>query len=89
MEYVHDVDEPMGLIDDLLGMSWEEPPQAVIPRSGIGVGAGEVPRCILYHTYEFDGDGRIVPCDYVIPTSENHANPARPQGVCDSRCVTG
>jgi coenzyme F420-reducing hydrogenase alpha subunit len=74
VECVHVVAESMGLIDELLGMIWKEPRQAVIPRSGIGVGAVEVPRGILYHSYEFDGDGRIVRCDCVIPTSQNHAN---------------
>ena len=34
----------------------------------------EVPRGILYHCYEFDDDGRIIRCDCVIPTSQNHAN---------------
>jgi coenzyme F420-reducing hydrogenase alpha subunit len=38
------------------------------------VAAVEVPRGILYHCYEFDGDGRITRADCVIPTSQNHAN---------------
>jgi sulfhydrogenase subunit alpha len=33
-----------------------------------------VPRGILYHCYDFDEDGRIMHCDCVIPTSQNHAN---------------
>jgi len=74
VECVHVVAESTSLIDELLGMVWKEPRQAVIPRSGIGVGAVEVPRGILYHCYEFDADGRIVQCDCVIPTSQNHAN---------------
>ena len=45
-----------------------------LPKSGIGVGAVEVPRGILYHCYEFDDEGRITHCDCVIPTSQNHAN---------------
>ena len=51
-----------------------EPREAVLPRAGRGVGAVEVPRGILYHMYEFDGDGRIVRADCVIPTGQNHAN---------------
>lgn len=31
-------------------------------------------RGILYYCYEFDDDGRIVHCDCVISTSQNHAN---------------
>ncbi len=74
VECVHTVMESMDLIDDLTGMIWKDPRQKVIPGSGIGVGAVEVPRGILYHCYEFDNDGRIVHCDCVIPTSQNHAN---------------
>ncbi len=74
VECVHVVMESMTLIDELTGMVWNEPRQQVIPKSGIGVGAVEVPRGILYHCYEFDGEGRIINCDCVIPTSQNHAN---------------
>jgi len=73
-ESVHVVMESISLIDDLLGSEWVAPRQPVIPRQGLGVGAVEVPRGILYHGYEFDGTGHIVKCDCVIPTSQNHAN---------------
>jgi coenzyme F420-reducing hydrogenase alpha subunit len=74
VECVQVVMESMDLIDELTGMTWQEPRQTVTPKSGLGVGAVEVPRGILYHCYEFDGDGRITACDCVIPTSQNHAN---------------
>ncbi|MBA4371944.1 MAG: Ni/Fe hydrogenase subunit alpha [Thermodesulfovibrio sp.] len=74
VESVHVVMESVALIDDLLGSPWVAPRQPVTPRQGIGVGAVEVPRGILYHCYEFDGTGHIVKCDCVIPTSQNHAN---------------
>jgi sulfhydrogenase subunit alpha len=74
VECVHVVMESMDLIDEITGMVWKEPRQQVIPKSGIGVGGVEVPRGILYHCYEFDGEGRILNCDCVIPTSQNHAN---------------
>jgi coenzyme F420-reducing hydrogenase alpha subunit len=34
----------------------------------------EAPRGILYHSYEYDADGRVVKADCVIPTTQNHAN---------------
>ena len=74
VECVHVVMEASDLIDDLTGSPWQEPRQMVIPRSGHGVGAVEVPRGILYHAFDFDDDGRITRCDCVIPTSQNHAN---------------
>ncbi|HSQ78496.1 MAG TPA: Ni/Fe hydrogenase subunit alpha, partial [Nitrospirota bacterium] len=74
VECVHVVMESMDLIDELAGMTWQGPRQAVTPKQGRGVGAVEVPRGILYHCYEFDENGRITNCDCVIPTSQNHAN---------------
>ena len=74
VECAHVVMESLSLIDELTGSTWQEPRQPVTPKSGFGVGAVEVPRGILYHSYDFDGDGRIKSCDCVIPTSQNHAN---------------
>ncbi|MHB8845605.1 MAG: Ni/Fe hydrogenase subunit alpha [Nitrospirota bacterium] len=74
VECVHVVMESIGLINEMLETEWKEPRQKVVPKEGIGVGAVEVPRGILYHCYEFDKEGRIVKSDCVIPTSQNHAN---------------
>ncbi len=74
VECVHVVMESIEIIDRLLGTEWKEPRQKVVPKEGVGVGAVEVPRGILYHCYEFDKEGRIRKSDCVIPTSQNHAN---------------
>jgi coenzyme F420-reducing hydrogenase alpha subunit len=74
VECVHVVMDSIGLISEMLETDWKEPRQIVVPKEGIGVGAVEVPRGILYHCYEFDNEGRIVKSDCVIPTSQNHAN---------------
>ena len=74
VECVHVVMESIDLINGMLDNEWQEPRQKVVPKEGIGVGAVEVPRGILYHCYEFDKEGRIVKSDCVIPTSQNHAN---------------
>jgi coenzyme F420-reducing hydrogenase alpha subunit len=74
VECVHVVMESIGLISEMLENDWKEPRQMVVPKEGVGVGAVEVPRGILYHCYEFDNEGRIVKSDCVIPTSQNHAN---------------
>ncbi len=74
VECIHVVMDAITLIDELTGSAWQEPRQKVAPKSGVGVGAVEVPRGILYHCYEFDKDGRIMSADCVIPTSQNHAN---------------
>jgi coenzyme F420-reducing hydrogenase alpha subunit len=74
VECVQVVMESINMLNSLLDTEWEEPRQAVVPKEGIGVGAVEVPRGILYHCYEFDPKGRIRKSDCVIPTSQNHAN---------------
>ncbi|TAN40344.1 MAG: Ni/Fe hydrogenase subunit alpha [Nitrospirae bacterium] len=74
VECVHVVLDSIGLIEELLGSEWQEPRQPVTARAGTGVGAVEVPRGILYHSYDFDEAGHITKCDCIIPTSQNHAN---------------
>ena len=75
VECLHSVEESMDLIDRLLDRGVEgEAPVDVRPRAGKGTGAIEVPRGILFHSYEYDAQGRIVKADCVIPTNQNHAN---------------
>ncbi len=74
-ECVHVVLEAVRLIDELIVCDEGDAGRAdATPRSGVGVGVVEAPRGILYHCYEYDGDGRIVRADCVIPTTQNHAN---------------
>ena len=47
----------------------------VIPvRAGAGVGAVEVPRGLLFHNYELDGQGVIQNANCIIPTGQNLGN---------------
>lgn len=43
------------------------------PRAGIGYGATEAPRGMLWHRYELDDAGRVVRARIVPPTSQNQA----------------
>ena len=43
----------------------------VEPRAGVGHGATEAPRGLLYHRYELDADGTILDAKIVPPTSQN------------------
>jgi coenzyme F420-reducing hydrogenase alpha subunit len=43
------------------------------PRAGVGFGASEAPRGILWHRYELDDTGSIVSARIVPPTSQNQA----------------
>ncbi len=43
------------------------------PRPGVGFGASEAPRGILWHRYELDASGSLVSARIVPPTSQNQA----------------
>ena len=47
--------------------------QPVTPRAGIGYGATEAPRGLLWHRYETAADGSILNARIVPPTSQNQA----------------
>jgi sulfhydrogenase subunit alpha len=75
VECVHVVHESVRLIDELLASPSDAPTMTeVSPRAGSGVGAVEVPRGILYHHYEYDGEGRVACANCVIPTTQNNLN---------------
>jgi coenzyme F420-reducing hydrogenase alpha subunit len=49
-----------------------DPPAVAVPGvAGIGHGASEAPRGLLFHRYELDGDGLIRAARIVPPTSQN------------------
>jgi coenzyme F420-reducing hydrogenase alpha subunit len=69
VELVYACDEALRLIDE-----YEEPdaPAAEVePRAGVGYGATEAPRGLLYHRYELDAEGTILDAKIVPPTSQN------------------
>lgn len=45
----------------------------VTPRAGIGFGASEAPRGVLWHRYELDASGTVLSARIVPPTSQNQA----------------
>jgi coenzyme F420-reducing hydrogenase alpha subunit len=48
-----------------------EPSVPVSPMPGIGFGASEAPRGMLYHRYRLDDDGAIMDAKIVPPTAQN------------------
>ena len=75
VECVHSTEDAVRILDELLKTGVKpEAPTPVAPRAGKGTGAVEVPRGILFHSYEYDDEGRICHADCVIPTNQNHAN---------------
>jgi sulfhydrogenase subunit alpha len=69
VELVHATDEALTIIDQWDGAS--APSVDVPPRAGIGHGATEAPRGLLYHRYELAEDGTILDATIVPPTSQN------------------
>ena len=69
LETVYAIDEAQRLI-----AAYEPPEKSaveVVPVAGVGHGATEAPRGILYHRYEIDADGQITSGVIVPPTSQN------------------
>ena len=69
VELVYAADEALRLIAE-----YEEPDAPAVecePRAGVGYGATEAPRGLLYHRYEIDDEGTILDAKIVPPTSQN------------------
>lgn len=63
------VEEAMRIIDDF--QAPERPYVVVEPRDGVGHGATEAPRGVLYHRYAIDAAGNILEAQIVPPTAQN------------------
>jgi coenzyme F420-reducing hydrogenase alpha subunit len=69
VEIVYACDEALRLIE-----AYEEPDAPAVPvepSAGVGCGASEAPRGLLYHRYEIAADGTILDAKIVPPTSQN------------------
>ncbi|MDD5095371.1 MAG: Ni/Fe hydrogenase subunit alpha [Dehalococcoidia bacterium] len=74
VEAVQVVERSLQFIDDLLSAGIKPEVAQVVPKAGVGVGAVEAPRGILFHRYAFDDDGRCMSANICIPTNQNHGN---------------
>jgi len=71
VEVLYACDEALRLID-----AYEEPDRPAVPvepRAGVGYGATEAPRGLLYHRYRLEDDGTVAEAKIVPPTSQNQA----------------
>ena len=72
VEVLHACDEALRIIE-----TYEEPDRPAVeiePCAGIGFGATEAPRGLLYHRRRLDSDGAIAEARIVPPTSQNQAS---------------
>jgi sulfhydrogenase subunit alpha len=72
VELVYALEEALRIIEDWDGRA--APFVPVEPRAGVGHGATEAPRGVLYHRYEIAEDGTILDANIVPPTSQNLAS---------------
>jgi coenzyme F420-reducing hydrogenase alpha subunit len=69
VETVAACDEAVRIIEEY--SEPDRPAVPVEPRAGVGHGATEAPRGILYHRYSIDDEGTILEADIVPPTAQN------------------
>ena len=75
VEMVHCVEDSISLIDELVDRGLkEESLYQFQGKGGDGVGSCDVPRGILFHSYEIDDAGLIQGANCIIPTGQNYAN---------------
>ncbi|RME53851.1 Ni/Fe hydrogenase subunit alpha [Candidatus Woesearchaeota archaeon] len=72
IELVHYVEKAAELCETLTPK--KEPLIEAQPRSGVGIGAIEVPRGVLWHEYELDKTGTIIRANIITPTCQNLRN---------------
>jgi coenzyme F420-reducing hydrogenase alpha subunit len=69
VETLYAIEEALRIIDE-----YEEPAEpsiAYAPKAGVGHGATEAPRGMLYHQYRLHEDGRIADAQITPPTAQN------------------
>jgi sulfhydrogenase subunit alpha len=75
VEIVHGVEQSLQIVEDMLRHPLTpEPRRKYAPKAGRGAAASEVPRGILFHSYEIDAQGRIAAADVITPTAQNCAH---------------
>ena len=70
-EIAYACEEALRLIDAYVEP--DAPSAEVVPRAGVGHGATEAPRGVLYQRYELEEDGTIAAVQITPPTSQNQA----------------
>ena len=74
VELAVDIELALDAVDRLIRKGLRpERPAPVQPRAGTGTAVTEAPRGLLVHSYQYDGDGRLVSADVITPTGMNAA----------------
>jgi sulfhydrogenase subunit alpha len=75
VELIYDVGRALAIVDKLLAEGLNEAPRVPVkPKAGTATAVTEAPRGLLFHSYAYDADGRIVSADVITPTAINAAS---------------
>ncbi len=75
VELVFSVEQALRIVDEMLQAGlMPEPRQRPPVRAGRGAAAAEVPRGMLFHSYEIDASGIVTAADVITPTAQNCAH---------------
>jgi sulfhydrogenase subunit alpha len=75
VELVYSVEDALRIVESLLqdGVV-AEPRRKIAANAGRGAAASEVPRGVLFHSYEIDDRGCVAKADVITPTAQNCAH---------------
>ncbi|OIO21312.1 hypothetical protein COV61_02650 [Candidatus Micrarchaeota archaeon CG11_big_fil_rev_8_21_14_0_20_47_5] len=69
IEILHSIDYSCELLE---GMEFtDEEKKPILPKEGVGVGAIEAPRGVLYYEVKLGKEGKVIDANLVIPTAQN------------------
>jgi sulfhydrogenase subunit alpha len=75
VELIFDMEHALGTVESLLSRGLANEDRApVLPREGVGTAVTEAPRGLLFHSYSYDGRGKLVSADVITPTALNAAS---------------
>jgi sulfhydrogenase subunit alpha len=75
VELISDVERALAIVERLLRNGLGDEPRAPVqPKAGTGTAVTEAPRGLLFHSYTYDEEGRIVAADVITPTALNAAS---------------
>jgi sulfhydrogenase subunit alpha len=75
VELIFDIEHALGTVESLLSRGLVNEDRApVVPREGVGTAVTEAPRGLLFHSYSYDGRGKLVSADVITPTALNAAS---------------
>jgi coenzyme F420-reducing hydrogenase alpha subunit len=75
VELINDIEQALETVERLLDEGLKDEGRvAIVPRAGVGTAVTEAPRGLLFHSYAYDDQGRLLSADIITPTALNAAS---------------